>query len=232
VNLDADFSPSRQFWRGVRAELPLLVGVFPFGLIYGVIALDAGLTRGAAQAASAIIFAGSSQFVFAQLVHSNAPALVILVSIFIVNLRHALYSASIAPYFEKLPGRWKPFLAYLLTDEAYAVAIVELRKHPNAPNGHWLYIGAGLALWATWQASTAAGVFLGAAVPSTWALDFTLALTFIAMVIPLLRDRPSTAAALVAGITALLGYDLPFKLGLVAAALAGILTGTMLEKRQ
>lgn len=215
----------------MRAEIPLLVGVSPFGLIYGVIALDAGLSQAAAQATSSIIFAGSSQFVFAQLVHNSAPALVILVSIFIVNLRHALYSASIAPYFEKLPGRWKPFLAYLLTDEAYAVAIVELRKNPGAPNGHWLYIGAGLALWSTWQASTAAGVFLGAAVPSTWALDFTLALTFIAMMVPLLKDRPSIAAALAAGLTALLGSALPYKLGLVAAALVGILTGTALEKR-
>ena len=216
----------------MRAEFPLLVGVFPFGLIYGVVALDAGLNQAAAQAASSIIFAGSSQFVFAQLVHGNAPALVILVSIFIVNLRHALYSASIAPYFEKLSSRWKPILAYLLTDEAYAVAIVELRKNPEAPNGHWLYIGAGVALWTTWQVSTAAGVFLGAAVPSTWALDFTLALTFIAMVIPLLRDRPTTAAALTAGITALLANALPYRLGLVAAALVGILTGTILEKRQ
>lgn len=226
------YSPARQFWRGVAAEFPLLVGVFPFGLIFGVIALDAGLSKAAAQASSAIIFAGSSQFVFAQLVHNNAPALVMVVSIFIVNLRHALYSASIAPYFEKLSGRVKPFLAYLLTDEAYAIAIVDLRKNPDTPNQQWFYLGAGLALWTTWQISTALGIFLGAAVPSSWSLDFTLALTFIAMMVPLLKDRPSVAAALAAGITALVGYALPYKLGLVAAAVVGILTGTLLERRK
>lgn len=232
MNQADGFSPRRQFWRGVLAEFPLLVGVFPFGLIFGVIALDAGLSQAAAQASSAIIFAGSSQFVFAQLVLNNAPGLVMLVSIFIVNLRHALYSASIAPHFEKLPGRWKPFLAYLLTDEAYAVAIVELRQNPDAPNQHWFYVGSGLALWTTWQASTAVGIFLGTAVPSSWSLDFTLALTFIAMMVPLLKDRPSIAAAFAAGLTALASYSLPYKLGLVAAALVGIVTGSLLEKRK
>ena len=118
----------------------------------------------------------------------------------------------------------------VLAERKPGEAIVELRKNPDAPNQQWFYVGAGIALWTTWQASTALGIFLGAAVPSSWALDFTLALTFIAMMVPLLKDRPSVAAALAAGVTALLGYALPYKLGLVAAALVGILTGTFLER--
>src|SRR4030065_599613 len=94
------------FWAGVRAELPLLVGVFPFGMIYGILALDAGLTPAAAQAMSSIVFAGSSQFVAAQLFHAAAPAAVIVFTIAVVNLRHALYSASLAPYTRRLSPLW------------------------------------------------------------------------------------------------------------------------------
>ena len=116
----------RSFWAGVRAEFPLLIGVFPFGLIYGTLALKAGLSPVAAQMMSSIVFAGSSQFITAQLIHDAAPGIVIVLTIAIVNLRHMLYSASIAPYFKDLSPRWKGLLAYLLTDEAYAAAVSHL----------------------------------------------------------------------------------------------------------
>ena len=227
---------SSAFWAGVRAELPLLVGVFPFGMIYGILALDAGLPPAAAQAMSSIVFAGSSQFVAAQLFHAAAPAAVIVFTIAVVNLRHALYSASLAPYTRRLSPLWKGLLAYLLTDEAYAVGINHFRglngsEPEEHAQGQWYFLGAGLALWSTWQLSTAAGVFLGAAVPANWPLDFTLPLTFIALVMPGLKDRPAVAAALSAGLAALLVYSLPFKLGLILAALVGITVGMLLEKR-
>ncbi len=224
-------TPLQKFWQGVRAEFPLLVGVFPFGMIYGLLAINAGLDKASAQAMSAIVFGGSSQIVTTQLIHSGAPGLVIVLTIFVINLRHALYSASIAPYIEHLPRRWKTLLAYLLTDEAYAITIIEYQKKGLTPLGHWFFLGAGVALWTTWQFSSAVGIFLGASIPSSWSLDFTLALTFIAIMVPLLKDRPSLAAALTAGITALLAYNLPFKLGLILAALVGILTGLWLERR-
>jgi 4-azaleucine resistance transporter AzlC len=220
------------FWQGVKAELPLLLGVFPFGMIYGVLAIEAGIPAGAAQAMSAIVFAGSSQFITTQLAGHNTPALVMVFTIFIVNLRHALYSASIAPYLHRLSSKWKALLAYLLTDEAYAVAILHYDQEGTNPSSHWYLFGAGITLWSTWQISTAAGILVGAVIPASWSLDFTLALTFIALVMPLLKDKPSLGAALTAGIVAVLGADLPYKLGLVAAALTGILVGMLLEKRK
>jgi 4-azaleucine resistance transporter AzlC len=225
-------SRSNEFWAGVRAEIPLLVGVFPFGMIFGVLALGAGIPSGIAQAMSSVIFAGSSQFVMAQLVGSGTPALVIVLTIAVVNLRHALYSASISPYVKHLPGSWKAFLAYLLTDEAYAVAILKYERDGESSFRHWYFLGAGLALWTCWQISTALGIFLGAVIPASWSLDFTLALTFIALVVPALKDRPAAAAALVAAVTAVLAYGLPYKLGLILAALVGILAGLLLEGRK
>jgi 4-azaleucine resistance transporter AzlC len=219
------------FLSGVKAELPILVGVMPFGMIYGVLALGAGLPPSAAQAMSSIIFAGSSQFIATQMLNS-APALVILITVAVVNLRHALYSASLAPYLRPLSPAWKWLLSYLLTDEAYAVGIVRYQQEDVDPHKHWHLLGAGITLWSGWQISTAAGVFLGAVVPSSWSLDFTLALTFIALITPTLRDRPTLAAAVSAGITALLTYGLPLKLGLIAAALAGIVVGLLVEARK
>jgi 4-azaleucine resistance transporter AzlC len=222
---------AESFWAGVQAELPLLVGVFPFGLIYGALALKAGLSPAAAQMMSSIVFAGSAQFAAAQLIHEAAPASVIVVMIAMINLRHVLYSASMAPYLEGLSSRWKSLLAYLLTDECYAATITHYQERGTTPTSHWFFLGAGMALWTTWQASSALGVFLGAALPSSWPLDFALPLTFIAMVIPVLRDRPATAAAACAGVVALLAYNLPYKLGFILAALTAIGVGMLLEKQ-
>lgn len=222
----------KEFWNGVRAEIPLLIGVFPFGMIYGALALNAGLSTSASQLMSSIVFAGSSQFVTAQLVHDAAPAFVIIVTIAVVNLRHMLYSASLAPYLHDLSLRWKALLSYLLTDEAYAPTILKYERDGIGPFSHWFLLGAGFSLWFTWQVSTALGIFLGTAIPEDWPLDFALPLTFIAMVVPILKNRPMVASALSAGVVALLAFSLPYKLGIILAALTGILVGTILESRQ
>lgn len=227
-------SPRREFLDGCRDELPLLLGVAPFGMIYGLLAVEAGLGKLTAQAMSSVVFAGSAQLVATQLVRAGAPALVLVLTLFVVNLRHALYSASVAPYVKHLPRRWKLALAYLLTDEAYAVAGSRYARdggRPDpSPHRHWYFLGAGLTLWAAWQVSTAAGVFLGAKIPAGLSLDFSLALTFIALVFPTLKDLPAGAAALVAGVVAVLALGLPYKLGLIVAAGAGLLAGLVVER--
>ena len=191
---------------------------------------DAGLSAVQAQAMSMIVFAGSAQFLMAQLFALGTPAPVIVVTAILVNLRHSLYSASVAPYVKHLPGRWRFGLAYLLTDEAYAVTIGNYRRDDDLDFKHWYFLGAGLALWITWQLSTAAGIFLGAQIPTSGPLDFFLALTFIALVVPALEDWAAAAAALTAGLVSVLAFNLPFKLGLVVAALLGIAAGMAVEK--
>lgn len=220
------------FWAGVRAEVPLLIGVFPFGMIYGALALNVGLSVPAAQMMSSILFAGSAQFVTAQLVHDTVPGLIIVLTIAVINLRHVLYSASLAPYLDSVPTRWKTLLSYLLTDEAYAATVIHYEKEGRKPFSHFFLLGAGLALWTTWQLSTAFGIYLGKSIPDSWSLDFALPLTFIAMVVPVLKDFPGIAAALSAGAVAVLTYSLPYKIGLILAALVGIGIGTYLEGRK
>ncbi|MBA3826811.1 MAG: AzlC family ABC transporter permease [Ktedonobacterales bacterium] len=219
------------FLQGLRDELPILAGTIPFGLIYSVTAVQAHLPPLFVQGMSAIVFAGSAQFIIVQLASAGIPALIIAVTATILNLRHMLYSASLAPDLTRLPTRWKALLSYLLTDEAYAVTVIHYQRTEDYPHRHWYFLGAGLALWGSWQLSTAAGILLGAQIPASWSLDFALPLTFIALVVPALRDRAGIIAALVGGTAAVLAAHLPLKLGLVAAIFVGIAAGLATERR-
>jgi 4-azaleucine resistance transporter AzlC len=219
------------FLAGLRGVSPMLIGAAPFGVIYGVVAVQMQLPPWLAQAMSLIVFAGSAQFIAAQLLGAAASGLVVVLTVFVVNLRHALYSASLAPHMRQLGPGWKALLAYLLTDEAYAAVIGYYRAHAADRERHWFFLGAGLGLWLTWQATTAVGIFLGTEIPAQWSLDFALALTFIAIVVPGLNRPAELIAALTGGAVAILAWPLPYKLGLIIAAIAGILAGLLAARR-
>ncbi len=199
-------------------------------MIFGALAIAAHLPPLAAQAMSSIIFAGSAQFVAAQLFATGASGVVIVLVVFVVNLRHALYSASVAPHVHRLRPAWKGLLAYLLTDEAYAVVITHYNKPGNASRKHWYFLGAGLTLWASWQVSTAIGILLGARIPADWPLGFMLPLTFIALVVPTLQKRSMVAAALAAGLAGYLTMGFPLRTGLLVSAVVGIAAGMLFER--
>jgi len=167
----------------------------------------------------------------AQMVSASVPAVVMVLAIAVINLRHSLYSATISPYLQHLSPRWKAILAFLLTDEAFVVAISNYERHMEKPHKAWYFLGAGVGMWVFWQISTFLGISLGDIIPPTLPLDFALPLTFIAMVIPLLKDRASTGAAIAAGIIAVAAFSLPYKLSILVAAFIGILAGVLLEKK-
>ena len=222
---------ANEFFYGVRSELPLLLGILPFGMIYGFMALQAGLPPMMAQGMSSIVFAGASQLMITQLIANGTPMLIIILTAFVVNLRHLLYSASMAPHFKHLSPLWKLTLGYLLTDEAYGVGITRYVQLSEDPFKHWFVLGAGLTLWTGWQISSACGIFLGVQISLAWALDFAVPLVFIALLIPMLKDRAGLAAAAAGGIVSVLAFGLPYKLGIMAAALIGILTGLWSERK-
>ena len=225
MNPDPASTPRGEFRAGLIAVAPMLAGAMPFGLIYGVLAVKAGIPPLLAIAVSAIIFAGSAQFMVTQLVAAGTPGLLIVLSVFIINLRHALYSAALAVRLQRLGAGWKLLLAYLLTDEAYAAALrrFESPDAAGAPDHrHWFLLGTGLGLWGTWQLSSVAGVLLGGQIPAHWSLDFAGTLTFVAITVPLLRDRAMWTAMIVAGAIAVAAHALPYKLGIMLAALAGM----------
>ena len=219
--------------RGIQAELPIALGGIPFGMIYGVLALASGLSPALAQAMSAIVFAGSAQFIGAQLIGTGTPAPILLLTTFVVNLRHLLYSTSMTAHMRHLSAPWRWLLAYLLTDETFAVTILHYDdQKQDASNKHYFFLGAGLTEWTSWQLSTAVGIFLGTQVPDSWSLDFAMPLTFLALVFPVLKDRPAALAAVVAGLTAVLAASLPYNLDLIIATLTGIFVGYLAESWQ
>ena len=219
------------FRAGARASAPVLLGVFPFGVVTGVAMVAGGIPPLEAIVMSCIAFAGASQLAATQLLGVAAPVAVILVTAFFINLRFVMYSASMRTFLAGLPFRWRLGLAYILSDNAYALCITRYTQHPEDGNRHWYFLGAALPIWAAWQVATILGVIAGTSVPAAWKLDFAAPLAFIAMSVPLLRDRAMVAAALAAGITVVLAYALPMRLGLVLAAVAGILAGLLVEKR-
>ncbi len=207
----------------------MLAGAIPFGLIYGVLAVKAGMSPLLAIAIASIVFAGSAQFMLTQLVAAATPGALMVLSVFVINLRHALYSAALADKLQPLSLRWKALLAYLLTDEAYAAVIRRFDSNVSPGTRHWFLFGAGFGLWFVWQLACVAGVLLGGQIPAHWSLDFAGTLTFIAIVVPLLRDRATWAAMFVAGLVSLLAFALPYKLSIIAAALAGMTAGVVLD---
>jgi predicted branched-subunit amino acid permease len=142
-----------------------------------------------------------------------------------------MYSASLRPHLRGLPTRWKALTGYLLADNAYGVSLARFTEHPEMHGKLGYYLGAAVPIWATWQLAVGAGILLGAGLPAAWRLDFAAPLAFIALTIPFVRDRATAAAAVAAAATVVVAWTLPARLGLVAAALAGIVVGMLARRR-
>jgi 4-azaleucine resistance transporter AzlC len=218
------------FVDGVKATAPVLLALVPFALAFGTMASGSGLSALEALAMSMFVFAGAAQLAMIPLISAGASVAVIVLTVLVINLRMALYSASLAPHFRRLTVGWKGLLSYLLTDQAYAAAITRFDEgRTEESDKHWYYLGAALAVWVTWQPAAMLGVFLGSRASEGWSLDFVLPLTFIALVLPAIKDRTTATAALSAGGTAVLAAAMPLNLGLITAALVGVLGGLVAE---
>jgi len=222
-----------EFWAGARDSLPMLLGAAPFGLIFGTLATPSGLSPAGALAMSMFVYAGSAQFIALTLLASGTGLAVILLTTFVVNLRHALYSATLLPHVAGLRQRWRIPLAFWLTDETFAVVQHRYLEHDTSPFKHWYYLGSCLSMYSNWILWTLTGVLLGRSVPRLehLGLEFAMAATFTGIVVPMFRSRPMLGAALGAAAVALAAHALPYKLGLMLAALTGVVIGVLLEDR-
>ncbi|MFC6726320.1 AzlC family ABC transporter permease, partial [Halobium palmae] len=156
-------SARRDFLAGVRAAAPIVLGIVPFGLVVGAAGVDIGLSPFQTVAMSLIVFAGASQLAAIELLGRGAPVAVVVLTALVINARHVMYSASIAPYFRRFsaPKRWLG--AYVMTDHAYALSVTEYAKTTPETRGRWwYYVGTAATLWVVWQVGTAVGALLGA----------------------------------------------------------------------
>jgi predicted branched-subunit amino acid permease len=209
---------------------PLILGVAPFGLIFGVTAINADVPAAAAWASSFIIFAGASQIAIVDVLDNGGAAWVALFTAIIINTRLLMYSADMGRYTGGLRWSTRVGIGYLLTDQAY---LVTAHRYPDPDRRDGFvafYFGAGLTLWVTWQISTTAGMLLGAAIPASWSLGFAIPLTFMALLVLAIKTRPGLVAAVVGGAVAVAAVGLPYSLGLPLGAVAGVLAGMASER--
>lgn len=228
----AEMTRKREFLRGLRDTLPLLVGAIPFGLIFGAVATTSGMTGQTAAAMSAFVYAGSSQFIASGLVAASTGVAMIILTTLVVNLRHALYSVSLAPHVRGLPHKWLLVLGFLLTDETYFVAIRRYQEKDASSFKHWFYLGSGVSMYLTWQVSTWIGILAGRSIPNpqAWGLDFALPVTFIGMLIPGIASRSILLTVATGATGAIIFAGLPNGLGLFAAALLAVLVGVLASR--
>jgi 4-azaleucine resistance transporter AzlC len=223
-------SPAAAFVSGAKAIVPVLLALTPFGVAFGATAMGNGLSAPEALAMSVFVFAGAAQLAAIPLLSAGASVAIVVLTVLIINLRLTLYSASLAPHFRRLPVGWKSLLSYLLTDQAYAATITRFDAgETEEPDKRWYFLGVALAIWVTWQAATMLGVSLGAWASEGWSLDFVSPLIFIALAVPAIKDHTTAAAAISAGGTAVFAAALPLNLGLITAALVGVLGGLVAE---
>lgn len=221
------------FLRGMRDGAPFLLVVGPFAMLFGVVASEAGLKVYEALVYSIAVIAGASQFASLQLLRDGAPVAVALVSALAVNLRMAMYSASLTPHIGGAPLWQRALAAYFLVDQSYACSVMAFEKHRDWSVSQKVgyFFGVIIPICPFWYVFTVIGAMVGSAIPPELALDFALPITFIAMVAPMLRSVAHLAACGVAIALALAFAGLPYNLGLLIAALAGMMTGAAIEKR-
>ena len=219
--------------RGIMDVSPLMIPVFPFGIIYGVIGMELGIGAYMTLGLSVIIFGGASQIVLLQLFSGGASSLVALSSVAAVNSRHLLYGAVLSEYLSKLNLTWKIILSYVMVDQAFAVSNTYFKKNKKDKNKHYHLLGAGFTCWTVWQISTILGIVLGSIVPEELGLSFTISLTFLALLISDFRKFKNIIVMLISGIVATIGYSvIPFKAYIIVSALSALAIATIITQTE
>lgn len=221
-----------QFREGMIDTIPIMFGVFPFGLAYGIVAQSNGLTAGETMAMSLLVFAGAAQFVCLPMFAESAGLAMISLTAFLINLRHLLMGASLAPHMAGLSTPLKALLAFGMADETYAITIQRIQQKGYSPA---YQLGSNTAGYFTWALSTAGGILLGSHLsdPLSWGLDFAMPATFLALLIPRLTNKVSLAVCLVAaGVSLWAAIAIPGKWYIIIACLSGVAAGGLMERRE
>jgi len=218
-----------EFKNGCFQEIPLQLGVFPFGIAYGILGIEVGLTNIQTYLLSIIIFAGVSQIVFAQLFSTFTPSFIIVGTIGIVNLRHILYGVSLSSYLKKLSLKWRVILSYLITDEAFAISYKRFSEEKKTKYMHFHLLGSGITLWISWQISTLIGIFIGPSIPNSLNLEYVIPLSFIAIVVVSINTKIKLIVFIMSALFSILLRDLPWNLWIITSALISIIIGVLIS---
>ncbi|MFA5843499.1 MAG: AzlC family ABC transporter permease [Coriobacteriia bacterium] len=223
-----------QFRLGLARTLPLALGAVPFGLAYGVVAIQAGLTVPETLLMSLVVFAGASQFMAVVMIQSGAGIPLIVASTLLVNLRHLMMGLSLSPYLSEATPRWQRVLAFGMTDESYLTSVTHYREQDEGRVSPYFMLGSGGFIYVAWAAASLVGALVGHAIsdPLGWGLDFAMPATFLTMLLPQIVSRRLAAVVTVSALVATAAYVLvPGKWYIILAVVAATATGVILETR-
>lgn len=219
-------------WRdGVRTGLPTLFGIGAWGIVVGVAMIKCGLTVPQALGMTLLVFAGSAQLASLPLIAANAPVWVVFATALVVNLRFVIFSALLAPHFASLPWHKRLGLGFVSGDISVALFLQRYPDPAPAPGKLSYLKGLLYPNCAAWQIGSVLGIFVGNAVPTEWGLEFAGTLAIVCVLVPMVANWPALCGVLVAGVVSVLAADLPYKLGLLAAVLVGMVTAMVAEEQ-
>ena len=218
---------------GIRDGWPFIFVAAPFAMLFGVVAIEAGLTLSQSMGFSIVVIAGAAQFAAVQLMVDGASITLVLLAALAVNMRMAMYSASLVPWLGKAPLWQRSLVSYFNFDQCYMASVAEYEARPmTVAERVWFFFGTATPLVPTWISFTAVGAILGTSIPPEYALDFALPITFLSMIGPMLRTLAHVAAALVSMAVGLALVWLPSGSGLLIAAACAMVAGVIVEDWQ
>jgi len=225
-------SRAAEFRHGIARTVPIVLGVIPSGLAYGVVAVNAGLTVAETSLMSLIVFAGSAQFMTVAMIQAGAGMALIVASTLLINMRHLLMGLSLSPYLAQERPAWHRVLAFWMTDESYMTTVTRYRESGLDHGSPWFMLGSGALMYFTWQICTIAGAVAGNAIPdpTRWGLDFAMPATFLTMLLPQISESRIALTVLAAAVASTMAYILiPGTWFILIGAIAGTTVGVVLE---
>lgn len=218
--------------QGMHAIMPGLLAIAVWGVVTGVAMVKSGLSEHMSVMMSLLVYAGSAQLTALPLIMAGAPLWLIFAAGLIVNLRFVIFAAALHPYFEKMAWPKRLAMGYLTVDIAFVIFMPRFKDAPikGTFEQRWFFWGAVLSSWLVWQFSSLVGIALGSFVPTSWSLDYAAVLALIAMMMPLVNNKPILFSIFAAGVVAWLTQPWPLRLGLIAAVLAGSAAGMWADK--
>lgn len=231
IRIKAASSERLAFREAYKACLPTMPGIFAWGMVTGMAMVKTGLTLWQALGMSFFVFAGSAQLASLPLIAANAPVWVVFLSALVVNLRFVIFAAAVAPHFARLPWYKRLWCGYLNTDITMGLFPrrfpADTIHHPEGKVGY--FCGIGYPNWCSWQSGSVAGILLASRIPQNWGIGFAGTLALLAIAIPLIVNVAALAGVVVASIIAVAAANLPFRLGLLLAVIAGMVVAMIVD---
>lgn len=219
------------FWSGFIDCSPFILVVAPFGLLFGVVATEAGLNIVETMSMTVLVIAGAAQFTALALLEDQAPTFIVILAALAVNLRMAMYSAALVPHLGKSSLGTRVLASYFMVDQTFAVSIKKFEDKPewSLSQKAAYYFGCASSICPFWYGFTLIGAIAGKSIPQEYSLDFAIPICFISLIAPMLRSLPHLVAALVSVFIALILAWMPYNLWLLIAAIIAMMAGARTE---